>query len=332
MKGDGMGQYVIGLDAGGTKSHLAVFDLSCQLKRFSHWGPLNHESLPGSFTQLEEELTRFVKGELDAVGICPGQIAYAVFGMAGVDNRRQHAVISDIIRRIGLRDFTLCNDAFLSVPAGIPSGIGVCANNGTGYTVVGVNEAGRMLQVGGIGPLSDDRGGGGYIAERMASAVYNFLFRGAEQTILAEMMFDKLGVSDKWDYVDTLSQKVTDEEISLSSWNRFVFEAANQKDRVACGILRDVAASYADSIVCVIHELGFPPDRAVSVVLAGSVFVKGESPLLIDTLREKVEAGSPVKQIMYTLLKEPPVAGAVIWALRTLGVSGNVMDKVCSQF
>jgi len=158
------------------------------------------------------------------------------------------------------------------------------------------------------------------------------MFRYAEPTLLKEMMFNKLGVTDKWDFVDTLSQKIADGEIRLDTWNRLVFEAANQNDPAAGEILRDVAANYAESITFVINELNFPADQPVPVVLAGSVFVKGESPLLIDTLREKVRMRNPEFEAEYTLLKEPPVAGAAVWALRELKVPGDVREMVCSKF
>ena len=49
-----MTEYVIGVDIGATKSHLALFDSSGSLVDFGQWGPLNHEALPGSFAQFEE--------------------------------------------------------------------------------------------------------------------------------------------------------------------------------------------------------------------------------------------------------------------------------------
>ena len=40
-----MTEYVIGVDIGGTKSHLALFDTEGNFVDFDHWGCLNHEGL-----------------------------------------------------------------------------------------------------------------------------------------------------------------------------------------------------------------------------------------------------------------------------------------------
>jgi hypothetical protein len=67
-------------------------------------------------------------------------------------------------------------------------------------------------------------------------------------------------------------------------------------------------------------------------VLAGSIFVKGEHPLPVDTLKEAVSKANPDYRIKYTVLNVPPVAGAVVWALNALGDNGASYDKVCAQF
>jgi N-acetylglucosamine kinase-like BadF-type ATPase len=110
-----------------------------------------------------------------------------------------------------------------------------------------------------------------------------------------------------------------------------VFEAVRQNDNVAAGILREIAASYANGSSCMIDELHFPAGEELVIVLAGSVFVKGEHPLLIDTLKEKISRDNPGRFISYNLLDVPNVAGAVVWAFNILCDNNNYYDKICSQ-
>ena len=77
--------YVLGMDAGGTKSHLVLFDTDGRLAGTAVWGTLNHEMLPGSFTQLKEELGRFVAAGLSPLSLFAGDVDCAVFGVAGAD-------------------------------------------------------------------------------------------------------------------------------------------------------------------------------------------------------------------------------------------------------
>ncbi|MDR0497272.1 MAG: hypothetical protein LBH42_06640, partial [Treponema sp.] len=177
-----MSEYVIGVDIGATKSHLALFDTAGTLVDFAHWGPLNHETLPGLFAQFEDEFGQFVTSCLSKNGITINQIAYSALGVAGVDTKRQHSITSEKLKKLGIEKFTLANDAFLGIPAGSPAGTGICAINGTGCTLAGINQEGKMLQIGGVGYISADPGGGGVMGEKVVSAVYSELFRRGKPT------------------------------------------------------------------------------------------------------------------------------------------------------
>ena len=310
-----MTEYVIGVDIGGTKSHLALFDTEGNSVDFDHWGPLNYEGMPGSFAQFEDEMRQFVTRVMDKNKLTLKDIAYSVLGVGGVDTRWQHGIISGILKKIGFEKFTLVNDAFLGIPAGSETGIGICAINGTGDSLAGINREGEMLQIGGVGAVSCDMGGGANFGRRLVSAVYSELFRKGKATLMTPLLFEKLGITSKYDYVERIYEKINDGSFRFGACNPMVFEAVRQGDEVASNILRDIAANYSGGISGMIEELRFPPEEELCVVLAGSVFVKGEHPLLVDTLKERVSAANPRHRIRYNLLDVPNVAGAVIWAL-----------------
>jgi N-acetylglucosamine kinase-like BadF-type ATPase len=327
-----MTEYVIGVDIGGTKSHLALFDSTGSLVDFAHWGPLNHEGLPGSFAQFEDELGQFVSGIVSKNGITMKQISYAVLGIAGNDTRKQHAIISEILKKIGFERFTLVNDAFLGIPAGSRTGIGICAINGTGCTLLGLNKAGDALQIGGVGYVSNDMGGGGNLARFAVSAVYSELFRKAEPTCMTPALLEYIGITDKHDFVERIYDMIEEKSFDRTNCIRILFHAAEKNDKVAMDFFRELAANYAGGISTMIDEMGFPKDEDLCIVLAGSVFVKGENPRLIDSLKEKLKELNPAHDFNYVILDVPPVAGAVIWALNTLNGKTGYYDKVCAEF
>jgi len=327
-----LGGYVIGIDTGATKSHLALFDTGGKLVDFGHWGPLNHEVLPGSFAQFEEELVCFVGRVLANHNIDMRQVSYSVLGIAGVDTKMQHGIVSEILKRIGFGKFTLANDAFLGIPAGTPGGVGICAINGTGSTLAGINGEGRMLQIGGVGFISADYGGGGMMGEIVISSVYRELFRKGEATCMTPALLKKLGISDKYDFVDRIYEKIDDGSLNIPDCAKMLIDAVIEGDKLAAKIIRDIGTGYAGGISCMIDEMGFGQDEEVNIVLAGSVFVKSEHPLLLDSLKEALAASNPGHRIGYRLLEVPPVAGAVVWALNMLGDNGASYDRVCSQF
>jgi len=326
-----MSEYVIGVDIGGTKSHLALFDTQGNFIDLGHWGCLNHEGLEGSFEQFENEFNQFFSQVLSKNNITKNQIKYSALGVAGVDTNEQHVIVSEILKKAGLENFTLANDAFLGIPAGSKTGTGICAINGTGCTLAGLNKKGKMFQIGGVGVISADMGGGGYIGERIVSAVYCELFRKGEPTIMTSFLFEKLGITSKYDYVEKIYDKTADGTFNIYKCSPLIFEAVSRNDKVAIGILKEISASYANGITCMIEELEFPPDEELYIVLAGSVFVRGEHPLLVDSLKEKVSNDNPKRLITYNLLNVPNVAGAVVWALNSIKNENGYYDKICEQ-
>jgi len=327
-------EYVIGIDTGATKSHLALFDTSGTLVDFGHWGPLNHEALPGSFDQFKNEVSRFVNGILVKNNLTFKNVAYAVFGIAGVDTKNQHKIVSGIMKKIGFKKFTLVNDAFLGIFAGSPAGKGICAINGTGCTLAGINGGGKTLQIGGVGYISADYGGGGMLGEMAVSAVYSELFRKGEATSLTPALMEKLGIKNKRDFVDKIYEKFEDDTLSSRDLVKMLFKAVKKNDSAASRILSGAGISYANGISCMIEELKMARgNEEINIVFAGSVFVKGEHPLLLNTIKEKLKKDNPSCGFKFTLLNVPPVAGAIYWALCNLGVDDKLScyNKICKQ-
>ena len=327
-----MAEYVIGVDIGATKSHCALFTTQGDFVDFCHWGPLNHELLPGSFVQLEDELGQFITGTLSKNNIQLVQIAYSVFGVAGVDTKKQHSIVSDILKKLGLVHFTLLNDVFLGITAGIPSGRGICANNGSGCTITGINNKGKMLQIGGVGFISADYGGGGILGQKVISAVYNELFRKGEKTAMTKLLLEKLGISDKNDFVEKIYEKSESDSFWVSSCTKILLLASSNNDPLARNFVCNIAKNYANGISCMINELCFNPNEELSIVFTGSVFVKSEEPRMLEAVKDIVIKDNPGYRITFTVLEIPPAAGAVIWALNALDKGQNYFEKVIAQF
>lgn len=325
-----MSGYVLGVDAGATKSKLAIFTDEGKKIGLYSWGPLNHESLPGSFSQLEEELGQFIRESLEEADVCMEQIRYAVFGLAGVDTKGQHTIISAIIQRIGITEFTLVNDGFLGVPAGSSTGYGISAINGTGESIFGLNREGRTFQIGGVGFLSGDMGGGGELAQRVFAGAYRELFRMGPKTLLTELLLRDLAITDPHDLIEVIYEKMEDPSFRIRDFNRLLFEGAAKGDAVATEAMRDIGWNYAGGIACMAKELAFSMEEKLPVIFAGSVFAKGEDPVLLNFVKSRLGELLPGYQLEFVRFDKPPVAGAVVWALQRLGVEGS-LELVCGQ-
>jgi len=314
-----MSRFILGVDGGATKSHLAVFDNSGNCVSSAAYGALNHEAMKGSYTELEERLGELLPRVIKEAGASTDDIKYAVFGLAGVDTDAQQALISEIVRKIGFKDFLMCNDAFLGVPAGCPECIGVCAINGTGFKIAAVDHSGNAIQTCGLGVFTDDLGGGSWYGYRAISAVYNELYKLGRPTAMRETLFDMLGISRREDYLEVLTEKYYGGKLDTIALNSVIFEAAAHDDAVALGILEESAEQYAGGIARLIMDMDFPADHPVYVTLAGSVFVRQKVKILHKLIGMRVDSALNGRSVIYNQLDAPPVAGAVMWAAQKAG-------------
>ena len=326
-----MTRYVMGLDGGSSKSHLALFDTQGNHIDFVPWGPLNHEGMDDGYEQLERELQALFALALGRNGLTKEGLARGVFGMSGVDTCWQEKAIREMLVRCGAENLLVCNDAFLPIKAVSPRGYGICAINGSGCTIAGIGADGSMLQVGGCGGLTGDMGGGGYLGETVVRAVYTQLYKCGPATLLKDMLFQRLGVIREEDFYNTVAKRMDDDPFFLSNLNRMLFEAATLGDGVAVDLLTKAGEDNAMAIVGALRRLTFPEGEAVEVALSGSVHVKGSDPALVDGLKRKVNQLAGGREIRFTITDRPPVMGAVVWALQEYLPAPEAIARVREQ-
>lgn len=318
------GQYILGVDGGSTKTHYALFDMEGNAVCFKEAGTSSHEQLPGGYDGMEEELETQLGGMLQKCGISIEDIGFAVLGLAGADIGKQYVEIGKRVSNIGLSRFRIYNDAFLGIKAGSKRGYGISSINGTGTSCVGIDRHGHWIQVGGCGEITGDHAGGGYVQIAVIRMVYNFLFRCGPKTLMKDMLFEVLGITEDELLLDAIYEKVHTGKIKSDIICKIAFQAANEGDEPALELLRCIGLETARSVAGAYRRLDFNGEESIDVVMAGSVYVKGENPLLIKTFKQEVSAGIGCKADFH-LLQEPPVAGAVIWALEELnGQAGEV--------
>jgi len=314
-----MSKLILGVDGGATKSHIAFFDDSGNCVNSSAYGPLNHEVMKGSYTELEERLGELLPRLLKETGAATGDIAFAVFGLAGVDTKAQQVQISEMTDKLGFTNQIMCNDALLGVPAGCPDCVGVCAINGTGFKLAAIDRSGTAAEICGLGSFTDDLGGGYWYGNRAVSSVYNELYKLGRPTVMREMIYELAGITRREDYLEIFTEKFYSGQINSIALNSIVFNAAAQGDAVAISVLEESAEQYAGSIARLIMDMDFPPEHTVHVTLAGSVFVKQKVKLLHDFIKMRVDDALKGQSVEYTCLDAPPVAGAVMWAAQKAG-------------
>lgn len=328
-----MKKYVLGVDGGGTKTHYAIYNIEDRKLNVIEGGAANHEAMKGGFVQLENTFKSKLEELCCEMNIKLNDIVMSVWGIAGVDTKEQHKIISGILSKIGIDKFVLCNDSFLGIKAGCRKGYGLCANNGTGFTVSAIDRNESMVQIGGLGIYTGDNGGGSVMVASAISKVYENLYKLGDETLMKKMIFDEFNIEDNSDFNQIIAGKlVEDRYTALLKISMFLYKAADEGDEVALDILRNVGAEYGKSICGAINELSFNKNEEVDIMLTGSQFVKGSNQTAIETLKEYVIKNDKEHKFSFKVLRQSCSMGAVLWALEKLNIKDEHYTDVLECF
>ncbi len=143
-------RYVIGIDAGGTKTAGLLADETGRILREARGGGANLR-VQGELG-VEKSLFQVIDA-LDA----PASVDALCLGIAGVARAEEQTLVRDLLRRLGIRRAVrIVNDALVALVAGAPAGHGIVLVAGTGSIAYGVDPSGKSARSGGWGYLLGD--------------------------------------------------------------------------------------------------------------------------------------------------------------------------------
>lgn len=296
-------RYVIGIDAGGTKTTGILADETGRELREARAGGANLR------VQGELGVEKSLYQVLEALNP-PGAVDALCLGIAGVAGDTERGIVRDLLRRLGIRRAVrIVNDAVVALVAGAPEGLGVVLISGTGSIAWGVNASGQTARSGGWGYLLGDEGSAfwlGHAAVRQGIRAADG--RGAATT-LYELICNRLGVRGTPDLVDWFY----DQELSrtrVAELARIVEEAANDGDLAAEDLLDQAAGHLARAARAVAQTLAFP--QPFPLVLSGGAF--RACPSLVPRIEARLHL--PLARVLR--LDAAPASGAVRLALAML--------------
>ncbi len=309
------GNFVLGVDGGNSKTDYYLFDLEGNYIDHLHAGTCSHEQFRDAYHSTRRVLEDHLQQLLSRHHLTVNDLAAGAFGLAGADIPSQKEQLRLIVEQLGFTRYAVDNDSFLGIKAGSQKGYGICSINGSGTCTGGISKSGERLQVGGVGSeLSGDEAGGFYLARKVLRTVYDFHYRMGPTTSMTESIMELLQITDKSRLIEAVVEGVINRSLPNTQVMRILFSAADQGDPVALSILDQTGESLARSTAGCLHNLGFTPEEEADVILAGSVWIKAETPLLFDCFKRHLAALTPIT-CRFVFLHVPPAAGAVLWAL-----------------
>ncbi len=250
--------FVIGIDAGGTKSRGVLVDAKslAEVVR-AKGGPAN------PFQVGMDESVRVILGIIrhlrDKAVELGGRVESICVGMAGAGRDRE---VERLKRSI---DAEFVTDAEAALVGGLLREWGAVLICGTGSIALAISPSGERFRAGGWGAWLGDEGSGFDIAVRTLRAVMRSYDGRCERTILNDMILQELSLKGEEELIYWIGSAKRDEVAKLAE---LTFKAADEGDEIAGAILDEAAEELALLAESVLNRLEEPD----LIVLTGGVF------------------------------------------------------------
>lgn len=301
--------YVLGIDAGGTKTHCVIADENENILAEGLAGASQHQLF--GIRQTEKNLQLAVSAALKEADLTLQDLSYAVLGMSGADGEDDLALLNPAAEKVlpGV-PFRVVHDAWIGMYSALKEPFGVVSICGTGAGHAGRNRQGDELTLRNLDYRLGNYGGGGDLVEKALHYAFRSDEGTYEKSALEAAVPPIFGVSTMEDVCRLLKQN------PLSDKERYqlpitVFQLANSGDSVCRMLIQDLGHEEGLYAAAVIRRLHMENEQ-VPVVLIGSLF-HTDDPMLLDPFMDAVRTAAPAAYPVLPTRK--PVAGAVRMAL-----------------
>ena len=301
--------YVLGIDAGGTKTHCVIADENENILAEGLAGASQHQLF--GIRQTEKNLQLAVSAALKEADLTLQDLSYAVLGMSGADGEDDLALLNPAAEKVlpGV-PFRVVHDAWIGMYSALKEPFGIVSICGTGAGHAGRNRQGDELTLRNLDYRLGNYGGGGDLVEKALHYAFRSDEGTYEKSALEAAVPPIFGVSTMEAVCRLLKQN------PLSDKERYqlpitVFQLANSGDSVCRMLIHDLGHEEGLYAAAVIRRLHMENEQ-VPVVLIGSLF-HSDDPLLLDPFMEAVRTAAPAAYPVLPTRK--PVTGAVRMAL-----------------
>ena len=290
---------IVGIDIGGTKTHVVVADTTDVLDVVVPSSSWQHGGLFGDAGNAARLVDLFAQAVNDRAS------TPLAIGAHGCDFEDQCDAFHRAVAAVWPGAVRVVNDARLLAPAyGVDDAIAMIV--GTGSIVTGVTADGQPVSAGGHGWLLGDPGSAPALAREAVRAVGRALDTGHRRDGLAEALMGAYGVRHEVDLIHRFTSDPT-----IGSWAalaRTVFDAADAGSSLAAEVIDAAAYQLIDDVLHVRRRGAI----GTNVVAAGGVVTN--QPRLFDAICAHAHEADP--DLDLHLLRIPPVRGALELARR----------------
>ena len=276
-------EYIIGVDAGGTKTEAAAFDRE---------GGILASAISG-FGNLLIDPQLAIQHILEAICECrqraTGNCTYLVLGVAGMGSGLYRGELEAAISNLGI-PYHITNDAHLAHAALLQGRDGCLAIAGTGSVCYGV-RAGKHEMTGGWGHLLGDEGSGYWIVMEAFKAMTRQWDRSRSLSPLSQALLEKLGLLDPPAIKSFIYAKTKGEVAALVP---VIVHQARLGDMDAGRILEEAGCFLGEMVLANLKRLGFEGETPIA--MKGSILV--HIPEVQDAFKARIRSRQPKALIL----------------------------------
>jgi N-acetylglucosamine kinase-like BadF-type ATPase len=297
--------YFLGLDAGGTSTRAALAKDERVLGRAKS-GSIKLMRVTAA--QAEANLCALLAEVAKSSGVAITEVASTCVGTAGYTVSTVTGWIWQTLGPMLRGDLCVCGDVEIALDAAFPGEAGVLVMAGTGSNTLGRTSKGKLVTVGGWGPLLADEGSGHWIGLRALRAAIREHDERGKSTLLTAL-------AAQWK-LDALEQVV---EVAhaipppdFAALTRTVVEVAAKGDRLAQSVLVGGGRVLGEDASLALRKLlAVEPEAPRRVAFTGSVLENIAT--VRDAMIAEIEREHPGTQVLPKAVD--PTEGA-LWRAR----------------
>lgn len=253
--------YLIGIDAGGTKSELIAYDLQ-ENAIYSKIGGVGNPSV---------NLDKTINNIISLVGNCVDELGkeeclFILIGMAGVETGNYAELIKKYVESTYGIDTMVLNDAEMACKAYFGSLDGILAIAGTGSSCY-VQRNGEGDMVGGWGHILGDEGSGYHTVMELFKDIIIKIDKDLPFDNISNKILDKIGGSTRSDIMDFI---YSNEKSTIAKLFPIIVESSMEGDFHAVSLLENAGKMLADLTCTAYRKKDF--DGKVTIGIKGGVF------------------------------------------------------------
>ena len=282
--------YRIGMDGGGMRTRLAVFE--GEEERFRcETGGMNYNSF--SADEIREHLTEAVRG-MQQGGFPLADCEGIGIGAAGVSNPKAAPFLQQILQELGFTcPIVVEGDQDAALAGAVGAGAGILLIAGTGSVCVGKDVEGNKYRSGGFGHIIDDAGSAYAVGRDILTAIVRAEDGRGSKTALRAPVFEALHVKNTQELISYLySAERTKKDIAALAV--CLSDELIQQDTAAGKIAEQAADEQVLLVQSVLQKMGVTKSgqgekSPIPLLLEGGLILKNKivNKMFWEKLREQ---------------------------------------------